>query len=86
MKKILGLLLPVIALAGGVAAGENRFGGVVESFLYQGDVTLYNVRADRGHLVEALLANSGAGLAKFFEVGDRVEMTFAANAGHYLEG
>ncbi len=76
-----------VRLAGpGAAAGENRFGGVVESFLYQGDVTLYNVRADRGRVVEALLANSGAGLAKFFEVGDRVEMTFAANAGHYLEG
>jgi len=71
---------------GASLAGENRFAGVVESFLYQGDVTLYNVRAERGHLVEALLANSGAGLAKFFEVGDRVEMAFAANAGHYLEG
>ncbi len=70
---------------GAPLAGENRFAGVVESFLYQGDVTLYNVRAERGHLVEALLANSGAGLAKFFEVGDRVEMTFASNAGHYLE-
>ncbi len=71
---------------GAALPGENRFAGVVESFLYQGDVTLYNVRAERGHLVEALLANSGAGLAKFFEVGDRVEMAFAANAGHYLEG
>ena len=75
-----------LSAPGGALAGENRFGGVVESFLYQGDVTLYNVRADRGHLVEALLANSGAGLAKFFEVGDRVEMAFAANAGHYVEG
>ncbi|MCC7041682.1 MAG: ABC transporter ATP-binding protein [Burkholderiales bacterium] len=71
---------------GATLPGDNRYAGVVESFLYQGDVTLYNVRAERGHLVEALLANSGAGLAKFFEVGDRVEMAFTASAGHYLEG
>ena len=54
-------------------------------FLYQGDVTVYRVRADQGHEIEALLANSGAGLAKFFEVGDRVEMSWPADAGHRVE-
>jgi hypothetical protein len=36
--------------------------------------------------MEALLANSGSGLAKFFEVGDAVDMSWPADAGHFIEG
>jgi spermidine/putrescine transport system ATP-binding protein len=35
--------------------------------------------------VEALLANSQSGSARFFEVGDAVELTWAIDAGHYIE-
>ncbi len=67
-------------------AADNRFAGTVTGFLYQGDVTVYMVRAAQGLAMEALLANSGSGLAKFFETGDAVEMSWPADAGHYLEG
>ncbi len=36
--------------------------------------------------LEALLANSGSGLAKFFEPGDTVDLSWAADAGHFIEG
>ena len=35
--------------------------------------------------IEALLANSQSGRAKFFEVGDVVEMSWAVDAGHFIE-
>jgi spermidine/putrescine transport system ATP-binding protein len=69
---------------GSAAPADNRFAGVVTGFLYQGDVTVYMVRSAGGLTLEALLANSGSGLAKFFEVGDAVEMSWPADAGHYL--
>ena len=69
---------------GAATSADNHFAGTVTGLLYQGDVTVYMVRADRGHPMEALLANSGAGLAKFFEVGDRVEMSWPADAGHHI--
>jgi len=71
--------------AGSSVAADNRFAGTVAGLLYQGDVTVYRVRADEGLEMEALLANSASGLARFFEVGDRVDMTWAADAGHYVE-
>jgi spermidine/putrescine transport system ATP-binding protein len=50
-----------------------------------GDVTVYIVDTPSGHKVEALLANSAAGGAKFFEVGDAVEMSWPPEAGHFIE-
>jgi spermidine/putrescine transport system ATP-binding protein len=43
------------------------------------------VRTDGGAQVEALLANSQTGRAKFFEPGDAVEMDWPAAAGHFIE-
>ncbi|MCC7328220.1 MAG: ABC transporter ATP-binding protein [Burkholderiales bacterium] len=74
-----------LAAPGTAAAAANRFAGTITGFLYQGDVTMYMVRAAQGHPMEALLANSASGLAKFFEVGDAVEMSWPADAGHYVE-
>jgi spermidine/putrescine transport system ATP-binding protein len=71
---------------GGAPANDNQFAGTVTGFLYQGDVTVYMVRSAQGRSLEALLANSGSGLAKFFEVGDAVELSWPADAGHFLEG
>jgi hypothetical protein len=54
--------------------------------LYMGDVTVYTVNADAGATLEALLANSGSGDTRVFEIGDRVQIGWAADAGHFLEG
>jgi spermidine/putrescine transport system ATP-binding protein len=68
------------------AAADNHFRGTVSDFLYHGDVTVYIVTTPGGAKVEALSANSAAGRTKFFEVGDDVELSWPAAAGHYLAG
>jgi spermidine/putrescine transport system ATP-binding protein len=73
-----------IAAPGAAPANENRFSGTVTGLLYHGDVTVYRVRTERGREMEALLANSGSGLARFFEVGDAVELAWPADAGHFV--
>jgi spermidine/putrescine transport system ATP-binding protein len=65
---------------------DNHFGGTVAEMLYMGDVTVYNVTTDAGGKIEALLANSAPGRTRFFEIGDRVEVGWTADAGHLLEG
>ncbi|MEP7329985.1 MAG: ABC transporter ATP-binding protein [Betaproteobacteria bacterium] len=67
-------------------AADNRFRGTVSDFLYQGDVTVYIVTTAEGAKIEALLANSTAGRAKFFEVGDHVEIGWPVEAGHFIPG
>jgi len=74
-----------LAAPGATRAAENRFAGVVTGLLYHGDVTVYRVRTERGLEMEALLANSASGLARFFEAGDAVEVAWPADAGHYVE-
>ena len=64
---------------------DNQFTGTVHDFLYMGDVTVYRIATAGGARVEALLANSGSGRAKFFEVGDAVSFGWRADAGHFLE-
>jgi spermidine/putrescine transport system ATP-binding protein len=64
---------------------DNHYSGTVADLLYMGDVTVYRVETPGGSRVEALLANSQGGRAKFFEVGDAVEMTWPINAGHFIE-
>ncbi len=69
------------------ASGESRDNhvrGRVADLLYMGDVTVYKVETPGGARIEALLANSQSGRAKFFEVGDAVEMGWAVDAGHYI--
>jgi spermidine/putrescine transport system ATP-binding protein len=64
---------------------DNHYRGSVADLLYMGDVTVYRVATPGGTRVEALLANSQSGRAKFFEVGDAVEMTWPVDAGHFIE-
>ena len=64
---------------------DNHFGGTVADLLYMGDVTVYIVDTPGGQKIEALLANSTSGRAKFFEVGDPVEMNWPVAAGHFIE-
>jgi spermidine/putrescine transport system ATP-binding protein len=64
---------------------DNHCRGTVADLLYMGDVTVYRVETAAGSRIEALLANSQGGRAKFFEVGDAVEMSWPVNAGHFIE-
>jgi spermidine/putrescine transport system ATP-binding protein len=61
-----------------------HFSGVVHDMLYLGDVTVYKVELPNGMIVEALLANSTPGRARFFEVGDSVEVAWRFDAGHLV--
>ena len=63
----------------------NQCEGVVNDFLYIGDVTTYIVDLPDGKRFEALLPNSAPGRAKFFEVGDRVRLSWKAEAGAFLD-
>ena len=63
---------------------HNHFHGKVRDYLYLGDVTVYKVELDNGVIVEALLANSAPGCAKFFEIGDPVGVGWRHDAGVYL--
>jgi spermidine/putrescine transport system ATP-binding protein len=63
----------------------NQFEGRVRDFLYIGDVTTYIVELANGVRIEALLANSAPGRAKFFDVGDRVRLSWRAEAGAFLD-
>ncbi len=75
-----------IAAAAPSDTPDNRCGGTVAEMLYMGDVTVYNVQTPGGEKIEALLANSASGRAKFFDVGDSVEMSWAVAAGHFIAG
>ena len=63
---------------------DNHFRGTVAELLYMGDVTVYRIDTPGGQKLEALLANSAIDRAKFFEVGDAVEMTWPIAAGHFI--
>lgn len=72
-----------------VAHGEvrdlhNHFNGTVRDYLYLGDVTVYKVELDNGVIIEALLANSAPGRAKFFEIGDPVGVGWRHDSGLFL--
>jgi len=74
-----------IAAVAAPGDGDNHVRGTVADLLYMGDVTVYKVMTQGGLRVEALLANSQSGRAKFFEVGDAVEMSWPVDAGHFIE-
>jgi spermidine/putrescine transport system ATP-binding protein len=74
----------VLIQAAGAAIRDNHFRGTVAELLYMGDVTVYRVAVGNAAPVEALLANSQSGRAQFFEVGDAVEVAWAADAGHFI--
>ncbi len=62
----------------------NSFPGTVRDFLYVGDVTTYQVTLDNGQELAALRANDAPGRARFFEIGDRVRVSWAWDAGHFV--
>jgi spermidine/putrescine transport system ATP-binding protein len=66
------------------ADGDNHVSGKVHDFLYLGDVTIYRVELASGTHIEAMRANSGSGRARFFEVGDAVDVAWKVDAGHFL--
>jgi spermidine/putrescine transport system ATP-binding protein len=74
-----------IQAAAPIDTPDNHFRGTVADLLYMGDVTVYRVDTPGGGKIEALLANSASGRAKFFEVGDAVEMSWPVAAGHFIE-
>jgi len=74
-----------IRAAADAAPDPNQFEGTVNDFLYIGDVTTYLVDLPDGTRLEALLANSAPGRARFFEVGDRVRLSWKAEAGAFLD-
>ena len=63
---------------------DNQYGGTVAEMLYMGDVTVYIVDTPGGEKIEALLANSASGRARFFDVGDAVQMSWPVAAGHFI--
>lgn len=65
---------------------KNHFFGVVQSLLYQGDVSVYRVKIATGAMIEALLPNSAPGRAELFEVGDAVKLGWRHDAGMFLYG
>jgi len=73
-----------IAASAPLDSPDNHFRGTVADLLYMGDVTVYRVQTSGGSRIEALLANSQSGRAKFFEVGDAVEMSWPVDAGHFI--
>jgi spermidine/putrescine transport system ATP-binding protein len=84
-RGVLALRPEQVQVAATVAPNwDNSFPGVVQDFLYIGDVTTYQVRLDNGVTLQALLPNATPGRAKFFEIGDRVLVGWSGNAGHYV--
>jgi spermidine/putrescine transport system ATP-binding protein len=73
-----------IEAAAPAATPDNHYRGTVSDLLYMGDVTVYIVDTQGGQKIEALLANSASGRAKFFEVGDPVEVSWPVAAGHFI--
>jgi len=63
---------------------KNHFCGKVRSFIYNGNVTTYTVELADGTPIDALLANSAPGRARFFEVGDEVAVSWRHDAGVFL--
>jgi len=64
--------------------GDNHLSGTVTDFLYLGDVTIYRVALASGRQIQAMRANSASGRARFFEVGDAVDVAWQVDAGHFL--
>jgi len=63
---------------------HNHFRGTIRDSLYLGDVTVYKIELDNRVVIEALLANSAPGHARFFEIGDAVGAGWRQDAGVYL--
>ncbi len=73
-----------IMAAGAAHELKNHFAGRVRDCLYIGDVTTYVVELENGMRIEALLANSAPGRARFFNVGEPVKVAWRHDAGIFL--
>jgi len=84
----LALRPELVRVAGHLEVMElrNRFAGRVRDLLYEGDVTLYTVEIEGGHVIEALLANAAPGRARLFKVGDAVAVGWRHDAGVFIRG
>jgi putrescine transport system ATP-binding protein len=65
-------------------AAENSAAGVVWEVGYLGDFSIYRVRLDSGLVMQAAVANMTRRAAQPAEPGDRVVLTWAADAGVVL--
>jgi putrescine transport system ATP-binding protein len=65
-------------------AAENCVAGTVAEIAYLGDLSLYRVRLDTGVEVKAALANVTRLTERPISWGDRVQLTWAADAGVVL--
>lgn len=72
--------------AAAAAEGDNQFPGSVRGFLYVGDATTYQVTLDNGRELAALRPNDAPGRTRFFEVGDRVTVSWSRETGHFVQG
>jgi putrescine transport system ATP-binding protein len=66
------------------AGPENCVQGQVASIGYLGDLSLYKVRLEGGHVVKATIANTARGVEQTSDVGARVWLAWAPNAGMLL--
>ncbi|MDP2788306.1 MAG: ABC transporter ATP-binding protein [Pseudomonadota bacterium] len=85
-KGVLALRPEQVRIGAADSASEdaNRFPGTVRDFLYVGDVTTYQVALDNGKELAALRPNDAPGRARFFEIGDRVMLSWSREAGHFV--
>lgn len=59
---------------------KNHFSGIVQSRLYQGDVSVYRVRLESGAILEVLLPNAG----HEYHAGEPVRVGWRHDAGLFL--
>ena len=73
-----------IAAGAPLDSPDNHYRGTVADLLYMGDVTVYRVRRREAAGSRRCSPTRRAGRAKFFEVGDAVEMSWHVDAGHFI--
>lgn len=63
----------------------NRATGIVETFVYQGPISMYRVRLESGHLVQVSSPNHAPETPGHVTVGSSVELHWTVSATHYLD-
>ena len=73
-----------IAAADSPEASENACSGRIVEIGYLGDVSIYKVKLDSGLIMKAAVANLARQVLRSFSVGDRVTLSWPADAGVVL--
>ena len=73
-----------IAAADSPEASENVCPGRIVEIGYLGDVSIYKVKLDSGLIMKAAVANLARQVLRSFSVGDRVTLSWPADAGVVL--